>query len=216
MSGRVTGAVRHRVDRLREERARRRAHRLAGVSRLGSFGEGSLITPNATILNPGRIHIGSGTRINYGAFLAPVTDHLGTTYEPEIHIGDRNYIGRDLHISCVGEVRIGSDCMLGDRILLTDTYHEYRDPDTPIQDQPLAPSRPVVIEDGVFMGHGCAVLRGVTVGRNAYIAFGAIVTHDVPANAVVTAPPARVMRVWNGEEWTEPEPTADADWLGRP
>lgn len=213
---RLAHATRQRARALRDARERRRAHRLAGVSRLGSFGEGSLITPRATILNHSRVHIGSGTRINYGAFLAPVVEHRGRTYDPWIHIGDRNYLGRDLHISCVGEVRIGSDCMLGDRILITDTYHEYRDPDTPIQDQPLADSAPVVIEDGVFMGHGCAILRGVTVGRNAYIAFGAVVTRDVPPNAVVAAPPARVLRVWNGSEWTEPEPAPEAAWLGRP
>ena len=56
-------------------------------------------------------------------------------------------------------------------------------------------TRPVVLEDGCDLGVGCIILPGVTVGRGAQVGAGAVVTADVPAYAVVTGNPARVLRV---------------------
>ena len=53
---------------------------------------------------------------------------------------------------------------------------------------------PVVIGDGVVVGANAVVLEGVQVGRNAVVAAGAVVTEDVPENAVVAGAPARVVK----------------------
>jgi acetyltransferase-like isoleucine patch superfamily enzyme len=47
----------------------------------------------------------------------------------------------------------------------------------------------------VWIGYGACILRGVTVGDNAIVGTGAVVTRDVPANAVVAGVPARVIRM---------------------
>ena len=61
----------------------------------------------------------------------------------------------------------------------------------------MAAPQAVHIGRGAFLGIGCAVLMGVTVGEHAYIGAGAVVTDDVPARAVVVGNPARVVRRWD-------------------
>jgi 2,3,4,5-tetrahydropyridine-2,6-dicarboxylate N-acetyltransferase len=53
---------------------------------------------------------------------------------------------------------------------------------------------PVIVEDDVLIGANAVVLEGVRVGRGAVVAAGAIVTKDVPANAVVAGSPARIVK----------------------
>ena len=57
------------------------------------------------------------------------------------------------------------------------------------------------VGNNVWIGYGACILRGVTVGDNAIIGTSAVVTRDVPANAVVAGIPARVIRM-------RPEPTS--------
>lgn len=61
--------------------------------------------------------------------------------------------------------------------------------------------RPVKIEDGVFLGARSVVLPGVSIGKEAIVAAGAVVTKDVPARAVVAGVPARV--IGDSEEMVE-------------
>jgi acetyltransferase-like isoleucine patch superfamily enzyme len=51
------------------------------------------------------------------------------------------------------------------------------------------------VGNNVWIGYGACILRGVTVGDNAVIGTSAVVTRDVPANAVVAGVPARVLRM---------------------
>ena len=55
-------------------------------------------------------------------------------------------------------------------------------------------TKPVVIEDNVWIGGGAVVLPNVTIGRNAVVGAGAVVTRDVPANTIVVGNPAKVTR----------------------
>ena len=56
-------------------------------------------------------------------------------------------------------------------------------------------SASVVIEEGAWIGARAILLPGVTIGAGAVVAAGAVVTHDVPAQAVVAGVPAKIIRV---------------------
>jgi acetyltransferase-like isoleucine patch superfamily enzyme len=52
----------------------------------------------------------------------------------------------------------------------------------------------VHIGDESWLGHGCVVLPGVTIGRHSVVAAGAVVTNDVPDYSVAAGVPARVIK----------------------
>lgn len=55
-------------------------------------------------------------------------------------------------------------------------------------------SKPIVVEDGVWIGAGAIVLAGVRVGRNAVVGAGSVVTRDVPPGVIVAGNPAKIIR----------------------
>lgn len=55
-------------------------------------------------------------------------------------------------------------------------------------------AKPVVIQDGVWIGAKAVILPGVTIGKNAVIGAGSVVNKDIPANCVAVGNPCRVIR----------------------
>lgn len=58
-----------------------------------------------------------------------------------------------------------------------------------------ASATPVVVEDGVLVGANAVVIEGVRIGAGAVVAAGAVVTENVPPNAVVAGTPARIIKM---------------------
>ena len=67
------------------------------------------------------------------------------------------------------------------------------DPEKRRNSLPITPAdaSPVKIEDNVWIGARATILKGVTLGRNSVIGTGAVVTRDVPSDAIVAGNPAR-------------------------
>jgi acetyltransferase-like isoleucine patch superfamily enzyme len=57
-----------------------------------------------------------------------------------------------------------------------------------------------VVRKGASIGSGCTILSKITIGENAIVGAGSVVTKDVPANAIVAGNPARVLRYLNEEK----------------
>lgn len=166
----------------------------------GALGAGSIIRPPYTIVSAHRIFIGAGTTIGPNALLSVVTDHLGAHYTPTLRIGDDCSIGQNFVIGCIDEVTIGNRVLISSNAFIGDTIHGYRDIDRAIIDHQLEKRGAVQVEDGAFIGINAIVLPGVTIGRNAVVGAGAVVTHDVPAYSVVAGNPARIIRRYDFEQ----------------
>ena len=52
-----------------------------------------------------------------------------------------------------------------------------------------------IISDGASIGAGATILPGVTIGHNAMVGAGSVVTHSVPPNSVVVGNPAKIIKV---------------------
>jgi maltose O-acetyltransferase len=138
----------------------------------------------------GRAGIRVGERLLMLGGTAPceLTTHDGGRLE----IGDRVFFNYGASVSAHTLVRIGDDCKIGQHAIILDCdYHEL---DHPTHDGGHGPARPVVLEDGVWLGARVTVLKGVTVGRSSVVAAGSVVTGDVPAGVLAGGVPARVIR----------------------
>ena len=115
-------------------------------------------------------------------------------HEGEVSIGAKTVIGQECTISAYQHVSIGRECIIADRVMLIDFDHGVTEVERPIREQGIY-KRAVRVGHNVWIGYGACILRGVTVGENSIIGTSAVVTKDVPANAVVAGAPARVLRM---------------------
>jgi acetyltransferase-like isoleucine patch superfamily enzyme len=199
------GAIRQHVADLR--RSRRVATQTVRdvspppPSAFAAFGANSWIVPPSRVVTPGAISIGSGVTILEHSWLSVVPAIEGIV--PSLRIGDGCSIGRLVHIACVGEIVIEEEVQTSDRVFIGDTYHDYADPNISVLRQPMAHPKPVRIGRGSFLGIGSIVLQGVTVGEQAYIGAGAVVTSDVAPRTLVLGNPARAVRYYDEStrEW---------------
>jgi acetyltransferase-like isoleucine patch superfamily enzyme len=114
-------------------------------------------------------------------------------HEGEVAIGAKSVLGQECTISAYQHVSIGRECIVADRVMLIDFDHGVVEVERPIRLQGIY-KRDVRVGHNVWMGYGSCVLRGVTIGDNAIVGTSAVVTKDVPENAVVGGVPARVLR----------------------
>jgi acetyltransferase-like isoleucine patch superfamily enzyme len=115
-------------------------------------------------------------------------------HEGEVSIGAKTVLGQECTISAYQHVSIGRECILADRVMLIDFDHGVTEVERPIRAQGIY-KRDVRVGNNVWMGYGACVLRGVSVGENSIVGTNAVVTRDVPDNAVVGGVPARVLRL---------------------
>lgn len=106
-----------------------------------------------------------------------------------ITVGKNVFINMGCRFQDQGGIRIGDDVLIGHNVVLTTLNHDF----DPYKRADLHPA-PIVIGDRVWIGASVTVVPGVTIGENAVIAAGAVVTKDVPANTIVGGVPAKVIR----------------------
>ncbi len=114
-------------------------------------------------------------------------------HKRRISIGDYVGINYDTHFSDNDGIAIGSHVLIGPRCHFAMVNHMYDDWHCPISMQPIE-RQGLTIEDDVWIGANVTVLGGVTIGRGAIVAAGAVVTKDVPAYAIVGGVPAKVIK----------------------
>jgi len=112
-------------------------------------------------------------------------------YGRNIHIGDHVFLNVLCTILDCNEVHIGHHVMIGPGVQIYTAAHDLR---AETRNQGWEVARPIVIEDNVWIGGSAILLPGVTIGRNAVVGAGAVVTRSAPANAIVAGNPARVIR----------------------
>ena len=157
--------------------------------------------------NPSPLREGCGVAIGRGVFVGSGA-WFSVGPGARLTIGDNAHINRGFVVACVGHVSIGRNVVMADRVFIGDTNHGYADVSTPILLQPMAPPRPVVVEDDCWLGIGVCVLSGVTIGRHSVIGANSVVTRDVPPFSVACGNPAVVVKQydWTRKQWIRTRP----------
>ena len=162
-----------------------------------------------------QLQIAKGAKVRFGRFSWIGDGTKIRCHEGIVEIGPKTVFGQECTISAYRHVRIGEQCVIADRAMFIDFDHGVVEVERPIRLQGIY-KRDVVVGSNVWIGYGACVLRGVSVGDNSIIGTNAVVTRDVPANAVVAGIPARVIRMREAPSdlrWpdpVEPDPAAPA------
>lgn len=106
-----------------------------------------------------------------------------------VTVGKNVYVNHACSMLALGTITIEDDVLIGPKANLLSEGH----PLDPNNRKAMVVS-PVVIKRNAWIGAGATILPGVTVGENAIVAAGAVVSKDVPANTVVAGVPAKVIK----------------------
>lgn len=103
-----------------------------------------------------------------------------------LKIGEHSFVGR-AELAVHASVTIGRYVCINDGVKILTASHDVVDPAW------RTVAKPIVIEDHVWIATNALILPGVTVGRGAVVAAGAVVVKDVPPQGIVAGNPARLL-----------------------
>lgn len=105
--------------------------------------------------------------------------------------GDNFFVNYNVTILDRAKVCIGDNVMIGPNVLISTVSH----PTSPLERRAhMSFAKPITIGNDVWIGGNAVILPGITIGDNAIVAAGAVVTHDVPPNCIVAGVPAVKLR----------------------
>jgi maltose O-acetyltransferase len=110
-----------------------------------------------------------------------------------ISIGDRAFINYNAIILDSVPVKIGDRTWIGPGLQLYTATHPL-DAATRTAERPLESAQPITIGNDVWLGGGVIICPGVTIGDEAVIGAGSVVTHDIPPKVVAVGNPCRVIK----------------------
>lgn len=119
------------------------------------------------------------------------TSEIAVGPQATLEIGERVYINYGCSIISSQSIRIGPRCSIGTHAIMMDNDFHRLEPE---RRNERPESRPIVLEENVWLGARVTVLRGVRIGAGSAIGAGSVVTRDIPPRSVAVGLPARVVR----------------------
>lgn len=114
---------------------------------------------------------------------------LYADFGKNIAVGEHVFINACCHFQDHGGVTLGDGCKIGHNVVFATLDHGLAP-----EDRHTTRPAPIVLGKNVWVGANATILRGVTIGDNAVVAAGAVVTKDIPADTVAGGVPARTIR----------------------
>ena len=112
-------------------------------------------------------------------------------YGYNIELGDNFYANHNCVILDCAPVKIGDNVLFGPNVTLTTAGHPL---DAATRNTGIEFAEPITLGDNVWLGANVTINPGVTIGDNAVIGSGSVVTRDVPASTVAVGTPCRVIK----------------------
>jgi acetyltransferase-like isoleucine patch superfamily enzyme len=113
-----------------------------------------------------------------------------------IEVGDNFFIGFGCVLNGGGGIKIGNNVLIAQGVKIYSDQHRYNKKEVDIIFQG-SDSRPVYIDNNVWLCANCVILPGVHIGTGSVVGAGAVVTKDVGPYSVVGGVPAKIIKVIN-------------------
>lgn len=107
------------------------------------------------------------------------------TYPWKVEIGDYTWIGDDVVIYSLDQIKIGSHCVISQECYLCTGSHDFNDPAFGLK------TAPIVIGNGVWVATDCFIAQGVVIGANTVIGARSSVLKSIPENYLAWGNPCR-------------------------
>ncbi len=135
------------------------------------------LAENSKLITGNNVNLGPGVRIILGP-------------DAVLTIGENTYITANSTIICTDRITIGKDCIISWDVQIMDSdFHHFVS-----NGNKSVVTKPITIEDKVWIGSKANILKGVKICSNSIIATNSLVTKDVPVGVIVAGNPAKVIK----------------------
>ena len=175
-----------------------------------SFGKGLKVRGKIYIFrhsSESKIFIGKNVTINSSGKSNPIgcgnKTYIQMVDNATLTIGDNCGLSNTA-VTCASSITLEDNVLLGSGCKIYDTDFHALDYSERIKgNYKNAPIKtaPIVIKEGVFIGAGAYILKGVTIGKHSIIGAGSVVTKNIPDNEVWAGNPARFVRKVEEDYW---------------
>lgn len=125
-----------------------------------------------------------GAKVGAGVYIKP---RVNIHFPWKLEIGEHTWIGEEVFLLNLEPISIGAHCCISQRAFLCTGNHDFTQPAMPYR------NRPIRIEDGAWIGAQVFVGPGVSVGSEAVVAAGSVVTRTLPAGMRCAGNPCAVI-----------------------
>lgn len=172
----------HRAMRALRRKAASGWNGLVFRSALARTGRNCHFADRIYIGTPHRVSLGDDVHIDTGTVIG------SELADGHLTIGNRVQLNADVHLDYSGGVEIGDGTLISARACILSHSHG-------LDPRSMPEGVPKTIGCNVWLGSDCIILQSVrSIGDNAVVAAGALVTKDVPAGAIVAGNPAKLIR----------------------
>jgi acetyltransferase-like isoleucine patch superfamily enzyme len=166
---------------------------------------GLYLGPGCRVIGGRHISFGTKVHADRNLWLEAVTSYRSQRFNPKIALGDYVCFSDGVHISSIASVEIGSHCLFGSRIYVSDHNHgSYRgahqsNPEEPPAHRLLSGGGAVVIGENVWIGDNSVIIGPATIGAGAIVGANSVVRGVVPSNTIVAGAPAKAIKIFNSK-----------------
>ena len=170
------------------------------------FGSNMMVIGKVPIIGPGKITIGDNFIMTSGEHVSAIISNLqGSLFTSSADATITINVGMSsTRIWVHNRLAIGNNVKVGGDVLIIDTdSHELNymvrngsSPSGNVWGETIK-SSPIVIEDDVWIGAQCIVLKGVTIGARTIIGAGSVVAKSIPADCIAAGNPCRIIKKIN-------------------
>lgn len=156
-------------------------------SQFSRIGKNVIFEEGVLVFHPKNIEIGNNVYLGHYTILKGY-------HKNKMTIGEGTWIGQQCFLHAAGGITIGKNVGIGPAVKIITSSHKIKNTANPILHNKID-FKPVRIGDGSDIGVNTVIMPGVSIGKNAQVGAGSVVTKDIPDFAVCAGVPAKMIKM---------------------